>query len=81
MIKRSSKKYVDNKIEQNPSWNILDIGCGYSAHEKAKVICDVQDLSKFYKNKKLKFVRIPKFEEVPYPILMEPNLVIEYYSR
>ena len=33
------------------------------------------------KNKKLKFVRVPKFEEVPYPILMEPNLVIEYYSR
>ena len=32
-------------------------------------------------NKKLKFVRIPKFEEVPYPIVMEPNLVIEYYSR
>ena len=29
------------------------------------------------KNKKLKFVRIPKFEEVPYPIIMEPNLVIE----
>ena len=33
------------------------------------------------KNKKFKFVRIPKLEEVPYPILMEPNLVIEYYSR
>ena len=33
------------------------------------------------KNKKLKFVRAPKFEEVPYPIVMEPNLVIEYYSR
>ncbi len=33
------------------------------------------------KNKKFKFVRIPKFEEVPYPVLMEPNLVIEYYSR
>ena len=33
------------------------------------------------KNKKFKFVRIPKFEEVPYPIIMEPNLVIEYYSR
>ena len=33
------------------------------------------------KNKKLKFIRIPKFEEVPYPIVMEPNLVIEYYSR
>ena len=33
------------------------------------------------KNKKVKFVRIPKFEEVPYPVVMEPNLVIEYYSR
>ena len=33
------------------------------------------------KNKKVKFVRVPKFEEVPYPAVMEPNLVIEYYSR
>ena len=33
------------------------------------------------KNKKFKFVRVPKFEEVPYPVMMEPNLVIEYYSR
>ena len=33
------------------------------------------------KNKKVKFVRTPKFEEVPYPVVMEPNLVVEYYSR
>ncbi len=33
------------------------------------------------KNRKVKFVRTPKFEEVPYPVVMEPNLVIEYYSR
>ena len=33
------------------------------------------------KNRKIKFVRIPKFEEVPYPVVMEPNLVVEYYSR
>ncbi len=33
------------------------------------------------KNKKAKFVRIPKFSEIPYPTIMEPNLVIEYYSR
>ena len=33
------------------------------------------------KNKKIRFVRTPKFEEVPYPVVMEPNLVIEYYSR
>ena len=33
------------------------------------------------KAKKIKIVRIPKFSEVPYPVTMEPNLVIEYYSR
>jgi len=33
------------------------------------------------KNKKAKLIRIPKFSEVPYPTIMEPNLVIEYYSR
>jgi len=26
-------------------------------------------------------VRIPEFADVPYPVVMEPNLVIEYYSR
>ncbi len=33
------------------------------------------------KNKKAKLVRVPKFSEIPYPSIMEPNLVIEYYSR
>ena len=33
------------------------------------------------KNKTAKLVRTPKFSEVPYPVVMEPNLVIEYYSR
>ena len=33
------------------------------------------------KNKKATLTRIPKFLEVPYPVIMEPNLVIEYYSR
>ena len=28
-----------------------------------------------------KFLRAPLLEEVPYPAQMEPNLVIEYYSR
>jgi small subunit ribosomal protein S4 len=27
------------------------------------------------------FVRTPEFAEVPYPVKMEPNLVIEYYSK
>ncbi len=33
------------------------------------------------KNKSVKLVRVPKFAEVPYPVVMEPSLVIEYYSR
>ena len=33
------------------------------------------------KNKKAKLIRVPKFSEIPYPAIMEPNLVIEYYSR
>jgi small subunit ribosomal protein S4 len=30
---------------------------------------------------KASFVRGPKLADVPYPVQMEPNLVIEYYSR
>ncbi len=28
-----------------------------------------------------KFIRAPKLADVPYPVSMEPNLVVEYYSR
>jgi small subunit ribosomal protein S4 len=28
-----------------------------------------------------KFIRAPKLADVPYPVQMEPNLVVEYYSR
>ena len=33
------------------------------------------------KNKSVKLVRVPKFADIPYPTVMEPKLVIEYYSR
>ena len=33
------------------------------------------------KQKIVKLIRVPKFAEVPYPVIMEPSLVIEYYSR
>lgn len=38
--------------------------------------CDVDG-----KGLKGKFIRAPKFADVPYPVTMEPNLVIEFYSR
>ncbi len=30
---------------------------------------------------KATFLRVPKFQDIPYPVQMEPKLVIEYYSR
>jgi small subunit ribosomal protein S4 len=33
------------------------------------------------KARKATFVRVPLLEDVPYPVQMEPNLVIEFYSR
>ncbi len=34
-----------------------------------------------YDKMKSTFVRVPKLNDVPYPVHMEPNLVIEFYSR
>ena len=51
MIRRSSKKSIDKILENNKSWKILDVGCGYSAHKNASVVCDIQDLSNVYKEK------------------------------
>ena len=43
---------------------------------------DVPDyISVDVKAAKATFVRTPKLADVPYPTQMEPNLVIEYYSR
>ena len=30
---------------------------------------------------KVTFTRVPSLDEVPYPVKMEPNLVVEFYSR
>jgi len=56
LIKRTSKKYIDNLLKNNSSWNILDIGCGYNANKFAKVVCDIQDLSNHYQDKE--FIRL-----------------------
>jgi len=43
---------------------------------------DVPDyLEVDYKKMQGKFVRGPKLADVPYPVQMEPNLVVEFYSR
>ena len=56
MLKRTSISSINQTLEANPNWNILDVGCGYTANKFAKTVSDVQDLTSFYKEKK--FVRI-----------------------
>ena len=51
MIKRTSKHFIKSLLSKNKNWNVLDVGCGYSANENATTICDIQDLSDFYKDK------------------------------
>jgi len=88
LIKRSSKQYIDNQLEQNQNWNILDIGCGYTAHDKASVICDIQDLSNFYKNKK--FVRLESkklpFKDKEFDFVISSHVIehvedVEYFIK
>ena len=88
MIKRTSKSFVEKKLSSNPNWNILDIGCGYGANNYANVVCDIQDLSKYYPNKK--FVKLienklpfkdKEFDFVIASHVMEHVKDIEYFIK
>ena len=63
MLTRTSKNKINKILEENSKWKILDIGCGYRAHDKASTIADVQDFSNYYKDKK--FIQIKK-EKLPF---------------
>ena len=43
---------------------------------------DIPDYLDVDTDKKIaKYIRVPQLSDVPYPVIMEPNLVVEYYSR
>lgn len=63
MLKRTTINEINRILENNPTWKILDIGCGYRPHKKATVIADIKDFSNFYKNKK--FIQI-KQKNLPF---------------
>ncbi|CAA6604186.1 30S ribosomal protein S4 [Rhodospirillaceae bacterium LM-1] len=83
---------VNGKRVTIASYRVGD-GDEISARKKAKEMAlimgslesnerDVPDyLEMDNREMKGKFVRAPKLSDVPYPVQMEPNLVIEYYSR
>ena len=56
MLKRTSINIVNKILEKESNWKVLDIGCGYTANKNANTIADVQDLSKFYKDRN--FIKI-----------------------
>jgi len=56
LLQRTTLNTINKKLEENPNWKILDLGCGYTANKNATVVADVQDLSNFYKDKK--FIKI-----------------------
>jgi small subunit ribosomal protein S4 len=83
---------VNGKRVNIPSYAVRD-GDVLEVREKSKNMTmvlgatqqperDVPDyLSVDYKGLKGTFVRAPKLADVPYPVQMEPSMVVEYYSR
>lgn len=83
---------VNGKTVNIPSYTVKE-GDVIEVKEKSKNITNVIEytqaperevpgyLESDLKAMKGKFVRVPKLDEVPYPIKMEPNLVTEFYSR
>jgi small subunit ribosomal protein S4 len=66
-------------VELNPKMreNVQVLEAVSSQERQVPDYLEVVDQKAF----KGKFVRTPKLSDVPYPVQMEPNLVIEFYSR
>ena len=83
---------VNGKRVNIPSYTVKD-GDEISIKEQSKQINLIQEaivsqereipeyLEVDTKDLKGRFLRAPLIHDVPYPVTMEPNLVIEYYSR
>lgn len=69
---------ANDEIEVKPSSKTLAIVLEAAASVERDVPSYMEaDLSNF----KGKFISHPTLEEVPYPVKMEPNIVVEFYSR
>ena len=66
-----------------------EVGVKESSKQMAKILSAVANKEREvpeyivadHKQMTAKFSRVPKMDEIPYPAIMEPNLVVEYYSR
>ncbi len=83
---------VNGRRVNIPSFKVKD-GDTIEVKEKSKQLAMVLDATQSserdvpeylevdHRAMKGRFARAPKLSDVPYPVQMEPNLVIEYYSR
>ncbi len=83
---------VNGKRTNIPSYRVKE-GDEIEVREKSKQMIMVEDaidnqerdipeyLEVDIDNLKAKFVRVPQLKDVPYPTMMEPNLVVEYYAK
>ena len=83
---------VNGRRVNIPSYRVKD-GDTIEVKEKSKQLAMVLDATQSserdvpeylevdHRAMKGRYARAPKLSDVPYPVQMEPNLVIEYYSR
>lgn len=64
------------EVRDNFKDNITVLTASQSADRDIPPYISVED-----RGLKGTFVNVPKLEDVPYPVVMEPNIVIEFYSR
>ena len=60
MLKRTTKKFVEEYLSQKKNWRILDIGCGYTANKYSTHVADTQDFSNLYQDKKFTHIKEKK---------------------
>lgn len=83
---------VNGKKVNIPSYRIKE-GDEIEVREKSRQLIIVDDaidnrereipeyIEVDIENLKAKFIRVPQLKDVPYPTIMEPNLVVEYYAK
>ena len=88
MLKRTTKKFVEDYLSQKKDWKILDIGCGYTANKYSTHIADTQDFSYLYKDKKFTHIKDKKlpFSDKEFNFVIASHVLehvdnIEYFIK
>ena len=88
MLKRTTKKFVEDYLSQKKDWKILDIGCGYTANKYSTHVADTQDFSYLYKDKKFTHIKDKKlpFSDKEFNFVIASHVLehvdnIEYFIK